>query len=44
MLEFLIMMAVIALIFVAATVVVALLAGSLLKVREAILLKLKRKA
>ena len=37
MLDFLIMMAVIALIFVAATVVVALLAGSLLKVREAIL-------
>ncbi len=44
MLDFLVMMAVIALIFVAATIVVALLAGGLIKVREAILLKLKRKA
>jgi len=44
MLEFLIMMAVIALIFVAATIIVALFAGGLLKAREAILLKIKRKA
>ncbi len=44
MLDFLVMMAVIALIFVAATIVVALLASGLIKVREAILLKLKRKA
>ncbi len=44
MIEFLIMMAVIALIFVVATIVVALFAGGLFKAREAILLKYKRKA